>query len=82
MLQEEFKKLKNLQETPVTHRILKTIEILQGNQKTSQKTRIRTHQHINLFTATNFVEQTIQTLTNLGEQLRTQLDFNISQQDM
>ena len=26
MLQEEFKKLKNLEETPITHRILKTIK--------------------------------------------------------
>ena len=34
-----------------------------------------------LITVINFIEQTMRTLSNYGEQLKTQLDFNLTQQD-
>ena len=35
-------------------------------------------ENINLFTVINFVKQTIQTLTNYREQVKTQLDFSLT----
>ena len=39
-------------------------------------------ENIDLFAVINSVEQTMQTLSNCREQLKTQLDFNLTQQDM
>ena len=39
-------------------------------------------ENIDLFAVINSVEQTMQTLSNYREQLKTQLDFNLTQQDM
>ena len=54
-------------------------KLLQGNPKTFQKTRTRPRENINLFTVINFAEQTMKTLANYGEQLKTQSDYNLTQ---
>ena len=69
------KKLKHLQETPVEHMFLNTTETSTSKSKDISKNKNAAsllnrgqQENINLFTVINFVEQTIQTLTNYGEQ--------------
>ena len=38
-------------------------------------------EYVDLITVINFIEQTMKTLSNYLEQLKTQLDFNLTQQD-
>ena len=54
-------------------------KLLQGNPKAFQKTRTRPRENINLFTVINFAEQTMETLANYGEQLKTQWDYSLIQ---
>lgn len=52
------------------------------NDNTASVLNSGQQENVNFFTVINFVEQTIKTLTNYREHLKTQLDFNLTQQDM
>ena len=88
-LQEEIKKLKHAQETPAERTVLITTENSAIKSKDISKSETTDwalnrdqHENIDLFTVINFVEQTMQTLSNYREQLKTQLDFNLTLQGM
>ena len=52
------------------------------NENTASLLNRGQQENINLFTVISFVKQTMQSLTNYGEKLKTQLDFNLTQQGM
>ena len=53
------------------------------NENTASALNRSQQENIDLFAVINSVEQTMQTLQkNYREQLKTQLDFNLTQQDM
>ena len=88
-LQEEIKQLKHAEEKPVESTILNTtetsaikLEDISKNENTVSALNWGKQENINLFTVINFVERTMQTLLNYGEQLKTQLDFNLTHQGM
>ena len=75
------KKLKHLQETLIEHTPVNTTETSasksKGNSKNENSASVLNRdqqENINLFTVIN-----LQSLTNYGEQLKTQLDFNLTQ---
>ena len=51
------------------------------NENTTSVCHGGQQENVQLITVINFTEQTMKTLWNYGEQLKTQLDFNLTQQD-
>ena len=51
------------------------------NENTASVSYGGQRENVPLITVISFIEQTMITLSNYGEQLKTQLDFNITQQD-
>ena len=88
-LEEEIKQLKHAEEKPIESTILNATETsaskskdISKNENTASALNRGQQENINLFTVINFVEQTMQNLLNYGEQLKPQLDFNLTQQGM
>ena len=52
------------------------------NENTASALNRSQQENIDLFAVINSLEQTMQTLSNYREQLKTQLDFNLTQQDV
>ena len=51
------------------------------NENTTSVCHGGQQENVQLITVINFTEQTMKTLWNYGEKLKTQLDFNLTQQD-
>ena len=51
------------------------------NENTASVSHGSQQENVELITVINFIEQTMKTLSSYGEQLKTQLDFNLTQQD-
>ena len=51
------------------------------NENTASVSHGGQQENVELITIINFIEQTMKTLSSYGEQSKTQLDFNLTQQD-
>ena len=88
-LQEEINKLKYQQiadEQPTkaetTHKITSLSQAISKNVNTASVTNRGQQENNDLITVINFVEETMTALSKCGEQLKAQLDFNLTQQAM
>ena len=52
-----------------------------NSESRNETTASVSHGYIELITVISFIERTMKTLSNHEEQLKTQLDFNFTQQD-
>ena len=52
------------------------------NGKAASATNRGQQENVDLLKVISFVEETMKTLSNYGEQLKIQLDFNLTQQGM
>ena len=83
-LEEEIKSLKQSrkqQHDPKTEMYRNKINLKSKKDNTASVSHRGQQEHVELITVINFIEQTMKTLSNHGEQLKTQLDFNLTQQD-
>ena len=83
-LKEEIKILKQSkkqQHDPKTEIYKNNIILESKNENTDSVSHGDQQENVQLITVINFIEQTMKTLSNYGEQLKTQLDFNLTQQD-
>ena len=86
-LQEKINKLKHqeiadeqLAKAETTHKITCLSQAILRSVNTASGTNRGQQENIVLITVINFVKQTMTTLSKYGEQLKTQLDFNLIQQ--
>ena len=83
-LKEEIKMLKQSkkqQHDPKTEIYKNNITLESKNENTASVSHGDQQENVQLITVITFIEQTMKTLSNYGEQLKTQLDFNLTQQD-
>ena len=83
-LKEEIKMLKQSkkqQHEPKTEIYKNNITLESKNENTASVSHGDQQENVQLITVITFIEQTMKTLSNYGEQLKTQLDFNLTQQD-
>ena len=75
-----LKQSKKQQHDPKTEMYKNNIISESKNQNTAPVSHRRQQEHVQLITVINIIEQTMKTLSNYGEQLKTQLDYNLTQQ--
>ena len=83
-LTEEIKLLKQYkkrQHDPKTEMYRNNTNSESKNENTVSLSHGGQQENAALITVINFIEETMKTLSNYGEQLKTQLDFNLTQQD-
>ena len=76
-----LKQSKKQQHDPKTEMYKNNIISESKNQNTAPVSHRSQQEHVQLITVIIIIEQTMKTLSNYGEQLKTQLDFNLTQQD-
>ena len=82
-LEDEIKVLKQSkkqQRDPKREKYKSNIISKSKNENTASVCHGGQQENVQLITVINFTEQTMKTLWNYGEQLKTQLDFNLTQQ--
>ena len=75
-----LKQSKKQQHDPKTEMYKNNIISESKNQNTAPVSHRSQQEHVQLITVINIIEQTMKTLSNYGEQLKTQLDYNLTQQ--
>ena len=78
---ELLKQSKKQQHDPKTEIYKNNIILESKNENTDSVSHGDQQENVQLITVINFIEQTMKTLSNYGEQLKTQLDFNLTQQE-
>ena len=81
-LKEEVKVLKQSkkqQHNPKTEIYKNNIISELKNENAASVSHRDEQENVQLITVINFMKQTMKTLSNYGEQLKTQLDFNLTQ---
>ena len=87
-LQEEIRKLKTMQSITVETTNINQTKINNPPQQNSKNrnavsaTNGDQQENINILKVISFVAKTMKNLSNYGEQLKIQLDFNLTQQGM
>ena len=76
-----LKQSKKQQHDPKTEMYKNNIISESKNQNTAPVSHRSQQENAQLITVINIKEQTMKTLSNYGEQLKTQLDYNLTQQD-
>ena len=76
-----LKQSKKQQHDPKTEMYKNNIISESKNQNTAPVSHRSQQENVQLITVINIKEQTMKTLSNYGEQLKTQLDYNLTQQD-
>ena len=75
-----LKQSKKQQHDPKTEMYKNNIISESKNQNTAPVSHRSQQEHVQLITVISIIEQTMKTLSNYGEQLKTQLDYNLTQQ--
>ena len=75
-----LKQSKKQQHDPKTEMYKNNIISESKNPNTAPVSHRSQQEHVQLITVINIIEQTMKTLSNYGEQLKTQLDYNLTQQ--
>ena len=75
-----LKQSKKQQHDPKTEMYKNNIISESKNQNTAPVSHRSQQEHVQLITVIIIIEQTMKTLSNYGEQLKTQLDYNLTQQ--
>ena len=76
-----LKQYKTRQHDPKTEMYKSNTNSESKNENTASVSHGGQQENVDLITVINFIQQTMKTLSNYGEQLKTQLDFNLTQQD-
>ena len=76
-----LKQSKKQQHDPKTEMYKNNIISESKNQNTAPVSHRSQQENVQLITVINIKEQTMKTLSNYREQLKTQLDYNLTQQD-
>ena len=76
-----LKQSKKQQHDPQTEMYRNNINSESKNENTASLSQGGQQEYVELITVISFIEQTMKTLSNYLEQLKTQLDFNLTQQD-
>ena len=76
-----MKQYKKQQYHPKTEMYRNNINLESKNENMDSVSHVSQKKNVELITVINFIQQTMRTLSNCGQQLKTQLNLNLTQQD-
>ena len=76
-----LKQSKKQQYDPKTEIYRNNINLESKNENMASVSQVSQQKKVSLITAFNFIQQTMRALSNCGEQLKMQLNLNLTQQD-
>ena len=75
------KQYKKQQYDPKTEMYRNNTNLESKNENMASESHVSQQKNVELITVINFIQQTMRALSNCGEQLKTQLNLNLTQQD-
>ena len=76
-----MKQYKKQQYHPKTEMYRNNINLESKNENMDSVSHVSQKKNVELITVINFIQQTMRALSNCGQQLKTQLNLNLTQQD-